>query len=48
VFFNVPNLRPPPKPLTVDPAHNRESMERLRRLEPKLVLFGHGPPRRGL
>jgi hydroxyacylglutathione hydrolase len=48
VFFNVPNLRPPPNPLTVDPARNRESMERLRRLEPKLVLFGHGPPRRGL
>jgi hydroxyacylglutathione hydrolase len=48
VFFNVPNLRPPPGPLTVDPERNRQSMERLRRLEPELVLFGHGPPRRGL
>jgi glyoxylase-like metal-dependent hydrolase (beta-lactamase superfamily II) len=48
VFFNVPNLRPPPNPLTADPERNAESMERLRGLRPSLVLFGHGPPRRGL
>ena len=47
VFFNLPNLRPPPNALTVDPQRNHRSMRRLAGLEPELVLFGHGPPRRG-
>jgi hydroxyacylglutathione hydrolase len=46
VFFNLPNLRPPPRPLTFDPARNRESMRRLAELRPALTLFGHGPPLR--
>ena len=31
---------------TPDPAQNRDSARRLAALEPKLVLFGHGPPLR--
>lgn len=46
VFFNMPSLRPPPRLLTVDPAVNRSSMQRLAQLRPALVLFGHGPPLR--
>lgn len=46
VFFNVPSLRPPPPPLTFDPARNRESMRRLAARRPALALFGHGPPLR--
>lgn len=46
VYFNLPNLRPPPTVLTFDPARNRESMRKLAALEPALVLFGHGPPLR--
>ena len=34
-----------PKPyLTADPAENRRSARKLGALEPKLALFGHGPP----
>jgi hydroxyacylglutathione hydrolase len=34
-----------PKPyFTPDPAENRRSAKRLGELEPRLVLFGHGPP----
>jgi hydroxyacylglutathione hydrolase len=47
VFWNILRLGPPADPVTVDPKQNEESMERLRRLEPNLTLFGHGPPRRG-
>lgn len=39
-------LREPPVALTVDPRRNRESIRRLAALEPRLVLFGHGPPLR--
>jgi hydroxyacylglutathione hydrolase len=46
VFFNLPNLRPPPGPLTFDPVRNRESMRRLAELRPALTLFGHGAPLR--
>jgi hydroxyacylglutathione hydrolase len=36
-----------PKPnFTADPRTNRESARKLAPLEPKLVLFGHGPPLR--
>lgn len=46
VFFNLLRLGPPPAFLTVDPARNRESMQRLGELRPALALFGHGPPLR--
>jgi hydroxyacylglutathione hydrolase len=37
-------LRLPPDFFTPDPEHNRRSAKRLGELEPRLVLFGHGPP----
>jgi glyoxylase-like metal-dependent hydrolase (beta-lactamase superfamily II) len=46
VFFNVPNLRPPPAGFNDDTARNRESMRRLAALEPAVAVFGHGPPLR--
>jgi len=39
-------LRLPPDFFTPDPEENRRSARRLGQLEPKLVLFGHGPPHR--
>jgi hydroxyacylglutathione hydrolase len=39
-------LRLPPGFFTPDPERNRRSAKRLGELEPKLVLFGHGPPHR--
>ncbi len=42
----VPGLREPRTFFTPDPARNRESARRLARLEPSVVLFGHGPPER--
>jgi hydroxyacylglutathione hydrolase len=51
VFFNTnlvgrPGLREPPKAVTYDVGLNRESARRVARLQPALVLFGHGPPLR--
>ena len=52
VFFNMSlattavGLHTPPGFFTPDPAQNRESARRLAALQPKLVLFGHGPPLR--
>jgi hydroxyacylglutathione hydrolase len=52
VFLNMhflttrPGLHEPPKPLTTDPARNRESARRLAALEPAIAVFGHGPPMR--
>jgi hydroxyacylglutathione hydrolase len=52
VLFNLsiptlrPGLREPYASLTADPAQNRESARKLARLEPRLILFGHGPPLR--
>jgi glyoxylase-like metal-dependent hydrolase (beta-lactamase superfamily II) len=49
VFFNLqlpslrPGLREPPKPLTTDPARNRESERRLAALEPAIAVFGPRP-----
>jgi hydroxyacylglutathione hydrolase len=43
---SIPGLHEPPAPFTPDPARNRESIKRLASLEPRLVLFGHGPPLR--
>jgi hydroxyacylglutathione hydrolase len=39
-------LREPPRALTTDPAENRVAARRLAELEPRLALFGHGPPLR--
>jgi hydroxyacylglutathione hydrolase len=48
VFWNIAGrLTKPADPVTVDPAQNKRSMDRLRELNPGLTLFGHGPPRRG-
>lgn len=52
VFFNMSlattaaGLHTPPGFFTPDPAQNRQSARRLATLQPKLVLFGHGPPLR--
>jgi len=43
-FLAIPGLREPKSFFTPDPAENRRSAKRLGRLEPLLVLFGHGPP----
>ncbi|HEY1358053.1 MAG TPA: MBL fold metallo-hydrolase [Thermoleophilaceae bacterium] len=40
----IPGLHEPPRLFTPDPARNRESARRLAKLEPRLTLFGHGPP----
>jgi hydroxyacylglutathione hydrolase len=39
----IPGLHEPKPYLTPDPAENRRSARKLAPLEPKLVLFGHGP-----
>jgi hydroxyacylglutathione hydrolase len=50
VLFNLslptlrPGLRQPYDMLTADPARNRDSARKLAKLEPNLILFGHGPP----
>lgn len=44
VYTGIPGLRQPRDYFTPDPAENRRSARRLGKLEPKLVLFGHGPP----
>jgi len=49
VLFNMhllttaPGLREPPKPFTMSPAVNRESIRKIAALEPRTVGFGHGP-----
>jgi glyoxylase-like metal-dependent hydrolase (beta-lactamase superfamily II) len=49
VLFNMhllttaPGLREPPRPFTMDPSKNRESIRRIAALEPRVVGFGHGP-----
>ena len=44
VYTLIPGLREPRDYFTPDPAENRRSARKLAALEPKLVLFGHGPP----
>ena len=44
VLTMIPGLRLPKDALTPDPDQNRRSAKKLAALEPKLVLFGHGPP----
>jgi hydroxyacylglutathione hydrolase len=46
VTTGVPGLNEPKWFFTPDPAENRRSARRLGRLEPSLVLFGHGAPLR--
>ena len=41
-----PGLREPPWFFSSDPAENRHSIQKLVRLKPSLVCFGHGPPLR--
>lgn len=43
-LLGIRGLREPKEFFSPDPARNRESAKRLGRLEPLLVLFGHGPP----
>lgn len=44
VLFHWPNLRLPPRALTVDMDENKRSIRRLAQLDPALVCFGHGDP----
>ena len=44
IWTSLPGLHEPKPYLTPDPAENRRSAKKLGRLEPKLVVFGHGPP----
>jgi len=46
VLTAIPGLRLPKDFLTPDPDENRRSAKKLARLEPRLVLFGHGAPLR--
>jgi hydroxyacylglutathione hydrolase len=46
VMTGIPGLREPKVFLTPDPDENRCSAKKLRPLEPRLVLFGHGAPLR--
>jgi hydroxyacylglutathione hydrolase len=45
-FTGIPGLREPKPYFSPDPAENRRSARKLAPLEPRLVLFGHGPPLR--
>ena len=44
VFTGIHGLHEPRTFFTPDPAENRRSAKKLALLEPKLALFGHGPP----
>jgi hydroxyacylglutathione hydrolase len=46
VLTGMRGLHEPPRFFTADPEENRRSARRLAALEPKLALFGHGPPLR--
>ena len=46
VLTGIPGLHEPKPYLTPNPEQNRRSAQKLAPLEPKLVLFGHGPPLR--
>jgi glyoxylase-like metal-dependent hydrolase (beta-lactamase superfamily II) len=39
-----PGLHEPPRYFSTDWAENRRSIQRVAELEPRLLLFGHGPP----
>jgi hydroxyacylglutathione hydrolase len=44
--LGIPGYHEPPDFFTPDVARNRDSARRLAELEPALICFGHGPPRR--
>jgi glyoxylase-like metal-dependent hydrolase (beta-lactamase superfamily II) len=46
IWTGLPGLHEPMPYLTPDPAENRRSARKLAALEPRLALFGHGPPLR--
>lgn len=46
ITTGIRGLNEPKAYLTTDPAENRRSARRLAQLEPRLALFGHGPPLR--
>jgi len=46
IWTGIPGLHEPKPYLTPDPIENRRSIRKVAALEPKLVLFGHGPPLR--
>jgi len=46
VTTGLPGLHEPKPYLTPDPIENRRSIRKVAALEPKLLLFGHGPPLR--
>lgn len=39
-----PGLHSPPNFFCVDPAENRRSIRLIGELNPRTILFGHGPP----
>jgi hydroxyacylglutathione hydrolase len=43
LITTLPGLHEPPATFTPDPARNRESIERIAALEPRIACFGHGP-----
>jgi hydroxyacylglutathione hydrolase len=45
-WTTLPGLHEPKPYVTPDPEENRRSAKKLAALEPKLMLFGHGPPLR--
>jgi hydroxyacylglutathione hydrolase len=46
ILTGIPGLHEPPPFVSYDPEENRRSARRLAALEPRLMLFGHGPPLR--
>jgi glyoxylase-like metal-dependent hydrolase (beta-lactamase superfamily II) len=44
IFTGIPGLHEPRPYLTPDPEENRRSIRKVAALEPKLIVFGHGPP----
>ncbi len=43
-MMNLPNLRPPMAPFTVDMQQAKQTIQRLAKLNPTIVCFGHGSP----
>ena len=43
IFTGVPGLHEPKTYLTPDPEENRRSIRKVAALEPKTIVFGHGP-----
>ena len=44
IFTGIPGLHEPRPYLTPDPQENRRSIRKVAALEPKVTVFGHGPP----